>query len=405
MLPFHFNLRKFLGISIFLSVLLASSCASTLRYPARSIPTTYSTDERLLESMNYHLLTNVWSSHLTIELDWVEGVAPDPRAIEHLKLTLKDLVPRNKTVDIILDDEIPLQDWSELPRSNLRLLAQKYVDQLPSIEEKRHTLYILYAPRSNNNREEESYYGLFTQWWISRDEQYLPIDGVAIFLEPIREHTLLPVRNVEGEKATLAHELGHSAGLCSNWIHEAKGHPGHCRNVECVLTQPGSRAATYNFLPSLFTGNLPQKFCSDCRADLARFKQQVRELARHQPSVLDRLKQQRKAEQKIEALMQQRAYENNYKDDKQVLALIDQSVQKFPKSAKLAHRATLEALRLGEPEVALNYALQGLQADPFHAVGLKAAALLARKGEHDHALDILDENYLAAYEQVGLDAL
>jgi hypothetical protein len=373
-------------------------CRAALRFPVREKPLDYDFDRTVLDTMNPHLLSNELTDRLVVEIDWVEGMHPSDRAMNALKETLQRYAPQDKKIDVVLDDEIPFEEWEVLPTADTWTLTQKWLDVVPDLSRKLHVLYILYVPRSS--KEHHSYYGFHAITQVQRGDLRIPVESIAMFMEPIRQKSILMIRNSEGERATLIHELGHAFGLCSNWEHEQRGNPNHCRNVECVVTEPRTRSIAYNFLPGLFAGRLPRNYCDDCRADLARYRTRLARELEVNPKWAERTLSRMRAEIESESL----SWRIAQNEDPRALDELEELSREYPESARLAERVTINKLWLGQSEDALEFALRGYQADRYHAVGLKAAALLARRGRTAEALEILSPEYLAAQGQEGIGA-
>ncbi len=377
---------------------LSMGCRAALRFPVREKPLDYDFDRTVLDTMNPHLLSNELTDRLVVEIDWVAGMHPSERAMKALEETLRRYAPQDKKIDIVLDDEIPFEEWEVLPTADTWTLTQKWLDVLPDLSRKLHVLYILYVPRSS--KDHHSYYGFHALTQVQRGDLRVPVESIAMFMEPIRQKSILMIRNSEGERATLIHELGHAFGLCSNWEHEHRGNPNHCRNVECVVTEPRTRSIAYNFLPGLFAGRLPRKYCDDCRADLERFRTRLAQELETNPQWAERTLARMTAEIESETL----SWRIAQTEDPTALYKLEELSRSYPESARLAERVTINKLWLGQSGDALEFALRGHEADRYHTVGLKAAALLARRGRTAEALEILSPAFLAAQGQEGVDA-
>ncbi len=234
--------RHILVLLVPLLPLLAGGCAALSKTPAGA-PTAGVRDGTLLDPD---------VPALRIEIDYVEGSEPRPRALRIYEQRMAFYCDKPGGIEVVVDDEIPAAEW-EASKQTLVALARKYADERDS---SRAYLYLLYAERY------EKYRGYsYRSGTLHRD---LDFPVCAIFtsqLEPI-----LWLTGVRQEASVLVHETGHAFGLVTNDGHRDGG---HCTNSWCLMYDGvDARSAFVHLFPTLFTGYLPTHFCADCRADL-----------------------------------------------------------------------------------------------------------------------------------------
>lgn len=202
-------------------------------------------------------LLDATPSALLIELDRVEGADPRPRALARFLRRTHATVDKPGGLHLIVDDRIPRADY-EPKSSRIRYLAAR-VRSLGNPPDAQ-VVHVLYAPA----------YGRYRGYAWRRDamERYgrrynAPL--VALFTDQLR-----PIAWISGrmqEASVLVHEMGHAYGLATDPGHS---HDGHCTNAWCSLYDGvDARSAFVWFFPALFAGQLPVRYCADCRADLA----------------------------------------------------------------------------------------------------------------------------------------
>jgi hypothetical protein len=87
---------------------------------------------------------------------------------------------------------------------------------------------------------------------------------MALFTDKIPG--VLWVTKPHQQGAVLLHEVGHLLGLVTNDAHRDGG---HCTNSWCVMYDGVDwRSGAVFALPALFAGQIPTRFCGECRHDL-----------------------------------------------------------------------------------------------------------------------------------------
>jgi len=230
--------------------------------------------------MNPSLLADGVGRGLHVEIDWVEGAPPSPRALESLEAVLRRHCPPGVAIDLVRDDEIPTAEIEPIEdRRGLEQLVARHLDADPSATAERELLYLLYLPSSR------PYYGgrisgIQDTLRFERRGETVAVQAILLFTEEIRRDAMLWINARKVERATLVHELGHLLGLVSNPEHTQRNHPNHCTEPQCVMNRPHTRSSLYNAPAALFAGRIPSDYCRRCRADIARVKQLWRDRAR-----------------------------------------------------------------------------------------------------------------------------
>ncbi len=222
----------------------------------------------LSDGMNPFILTNVVSRRIVVEIDWVAGTRPAPEAVQAVESVLRQHCPEDKRVDVRVDDEIALEQWTAAgDRPGLERLVARFLDHDPSRWQETEVVYVLYAPDS------QPWYGKtvsgMTDWIVfDRAGEARTVRTVMLFTGKIRRDAWLWITPLKVERATLVHELGHVLGLVSNPLHTQRSHPGHCTRSRCVMNQPGTRSRLVNALPAFFAGHVPHRFGRRCLDDI-----------------------------------------------------------------------------------------------------------------------------------------
>jgi tetratricopeptide (TPR) repeat protein len=284
-------------LAVFLiSLMIFPGCRALLRYPAQVGPAKDSAGEDFVTNLNPYILTNLISNHLVVELDYVEGCRPSPKALTALERRLRKYCPADKEIRVLLDDEIQLEDWENLGRG--RQAVERFVrynlDHDPRDWEEVEVVYVLYSPRSGPWFG-GNYFGLTTQVTFEREAQPATVDMVNVFAEAVGEHAILWVGPARVERSTLVHEFGHVLGLVSNRVHTQRGNPQHCTEPQCVMTHPRLRSILYNLVPGFFAGRIPNDYCSKCRADIRATQEAWAKQVQTNPEAATALRKQRTA--------------------------------------------------------------------------------------------------------------
>jgi len=197
---------------------------------------------------------------LLVEVDFVQGVAPDPDALARLRDGLARRLGKPAGVHVVID--------SEIPRSYARgrwqagdLLALESQFRRNSTADRANpyqaVIWIVYVPgRSEADEEGDSALGVA-----------YGASAIAVFPESIERTTAAEARDVV-ETLTLVHECGHLAGLVNNGIPMVRGHEDgasarHDARASCVMAHcvQGGPVARLLERP-------PLDFCYACRLDL-----------------------------------------------------------------------------------------------------------------------------------------
>ena len=218
---------------------LCTGC-TVLSRPAAGSATVPYRDTNLLEAD---------APSLRIEVDYIAGGEPRPRALRIFERRLAFYCDKPGGIEVEVDDEIGAEEWEENAES-VGELARKYADG-PGEEA---YLYVLYAPCWKKYRGYSFRKG-------KGGADYPMMVAFTDQLNPI-----LWITGVRQEASVLIHEAGHLLGLVTNDVHRDGG---HCTNGWCLMYDGvDARSLAVHLLPTLFGGYLPTHFCRDCRADL-----------------------------------------------------------------------------------------------------------------------------------------
>lgn len=151
-------------VTVLIILLISSGCRSMLRYPAVDLDKEPFPEVQLADSMNPFLLTSITSPKLVVEVDWVEGSKPAPRAIKAFSKLLQKYNPPDREIEVIVDQMIPKTDWARLAPNEVPepALFEKYLSRDPRApgEEVYHVLFvpgahILAMPRKSSLKPPE----------------------------------------------------------------------------------------------------------------------------------------------------------------------------------------------------------------------------------------------------------
>ncbi len=189
---------------------------------------------------------------LLVEVDYVAGCAPRPRALRILERRLAFYSDKPGGITMAVDDVVPAGAW-EASRDAIADIVRENADER---DPARGYLYILYAP------DYGKYRGYSFRVGVLEEEIDFPV--TTVFTSQLRP--ILWLTGVRQEASVLVHELGHVYGLVTNDDHRDGG---HCTNSWCLMYDGvDARSLLVNLLPTLFTGYLPTHLCRDCRDDL-----------------------------------------------------------------------------------------------------------------------------------------
>lgn len=189
---------------------------------------------------------------LVVEIDYVEGDEPRPRALRIFADRLAFYCDKPDGVSIQVDDAIPADRW-EASRDRIVELVHEYAD---GPQEGAAYLHALYVPLYKKFRGYS-----FRRGVLADDIDFPVILAFTSQLKPI-----LWLTGVRQEASVLVHEAGHVLGLVTDDGHRDGG---HCTLSWCLMYDGvDARSLFVNLFPTLFTGYLPTHYCSACRDDL-----------------------------------------------------------------------------------------------------------------------------------------
>ena len=270
---------------------LGVGCSAAFTLPAEQIPDGRSREQLMLQRMNPFVLENFLTQQLIVEVDWVEGGAPDPNALASFEQTLRSYLPPDKQISILLGDEIPRDEWDGATGDFLERspLLGPYLDTDPNAWEEQELLYVVYVPEGGE------YVGWMAHLALDYRGVFAMVPTIFIFFETIASEASWPVTATRIERAVLIHELGHVFGLVSSPDHQERGNPRHCTQPRCVVTNQRLRTQLYNVLPMLFAGSVPHDFCERCRDDIRTARRAWAARIAVDPSFVDELRRRRRA--------------------------------------------------------------------------------------------------------------
>ena len=269
--------------------LVLVGCRAAFRYPVEPYTSERPKQETLLKGMNPFILTNLVSTRVVVEIDWIEGHEPHPKAIEGIKETLREVCPPDKEIVVYLDDEIPLSEWEAASGDFLERAPAlaAHLDHLPDVGSGEELIWVLFVP----GRDE--LLGWASQVGVERDDRLSMVSTLFVFPDRIKKQAQLWIGPGRIQRAVAVHELGHELGLVSHPDHQERGNPGHCTEPHCVMAHQRLRGQFYNALPALFAGKIPDAYGDKCRADLETAQRLWHERAATDPGFVDRLGAQR----------------------------------------------------------------------------------------------------------------
>lgn len=247
-----------LGVAALLSVLTVVSCRAMLRYPREGVEPGRDPIGATIAAADPLVLTDLVSDELVFEVDWIEGCRPRAKALLGLERRAREQTAPDRSVRIVLDDEVPLADWDAAAADDETPIVARWLDRTGP-----ETIYVLFVPESRDGE-----FGLSRSWTFRRSETWVHAKGVVLFRKNIDDQAILWIRPANIERSTLIHEYGHVLGLSVNPEHTQAGNPSHCANPQCVMTHPQLRSILYHAIPGFFAGRLPTQYCRACRRDL-----------------------------------------------------------------------------------------------------------------------------------------
>ncbi len=230
-------------VAVLAALPLAGGGCAALTKPAAGPTTESYRDVSLLEAS---------ADRLVVEVDYVEGGEPLPRALRIFADRLAFYCDKPGGISIEVGDAIPADRW-EQSRDRIVELTREYAGG-PSGDAA--YLYALYAPAYKKFRGYS-----FRRGVLDEDIEFPVIIAFSSQLKSI-----LWLTGVTQQASVLVHEAGHVLGLVTDDGHRDGG---HCTNSWCLMYDGvDARSLFVNLFPTLFTGYLPTHYCDDCRADL-----------------------------------------------------------------------------------------------------------------------------------------
>lgn len=168
---------------------------------------------------------------LLVEVDWVQGKAPDPRALDLLLQRLTERCDKPVGITIVLSDAIPSPGIARWTRNDLYLTERQHRDHYDEGATK--VLYLLYVDRTSDNDVGSSL--------------TLGVAYTATSLAVFKDNTTFYGGTTE--RRTVVHEGGHILGLVNKGIsmqspHEDTAHAKHDVDVDCVMYYSNRSAST-----------------------------------------------------------------------------------------------------------------------------------------------------------------
>ena len=246
-----------------------TACRAVLRYPGVGRKPLTALQREI--PLNPFILTNLVYRKLLIEVDWVEGCEPAPKALAALERVARKYCPAGKEIGILRDDEIPRKRWEEAMKAEKELgegrneLAQHYIGHVPDEATRTEVVYVLYSPRPAAG---EAAFGQSESWSVERGGRIVNVTGLSVFKDPVRRSAHLWVTADRIDAMTLVHEFGHVLGLVGNPAHAQLRLPDHCRNPDCVMTHPELRSILYYAFVGFLGARLPYDYCNQCQQDI-----------------------------------------------------------------------------------------------------------------------------------------
>ncbi len=206
---------------------------------------------------------------ILVEMDYVQGYAPDDQALEHFQEVLER--ESQKTVNFKVDDAI-VTDQDTYSFKDIENLEDRYRDEFRGGNTA--VMYFLYLNGSytTGNVIGVAYHG----------------SSIAIFIEQVRDAASLRIDGRELEQAVLVHETGHLFGLVeinyqSQHNHQDPENAHHCDHTDalghhdCVMyfAIETTNAASFDSYYNQVVGDVPNDFCEYCKSDLQQQRQRA----------------------------------------------------------------------------------------------------------------------------------
>lgn len=207
-------------------------------------------------SMGRDYLAAVPYSSMLVEVDYIQGQAPDQDALNFLRTRLNERCNKPGGITIQVSDAIPDQGITTWRRTDIERVEARYRNSYHAGNTA--VLYFLYV---NGGSE-----------WDSGNGRVLGVShtgsSICMFKESMRGSVTVLITGQAIERAVLVHEAGHNLGLVDNGTpmvvnHEDAGHQGHDQDQGCVMYW-----AVETSLVSQLLGSIPDQFCARCIDDM-----------------------------------------------------------------------------------------------------------------------------------------
>jgi len=195
---------------------------------------------------------------LLVEVDYVQGHAPDGQALALFEQRLNERLSKPAGITVQLDDAIASVS-SAYSAADLRALETQHRDAVTQAPNA--TLYLLWVDGGSTQDDPNS-----SVLGLAYDEESL-----AFFEENIESAANVIVTPSEVQAAVLVHELGHALGLVNLGTpmvtpHEDPDHPGHDEDDACVMFWALETTNIRNI--AMNQGTIPNQFCAEGIADM-----------------------------------------------------------------------------------------------------------------------------------------
>jgi hypothetical protein len=241
-------------VVVILSLLLLAGCSKTNTSYVNNPNAPDYLHNRPVGASAKDLLTAGNYKSVIIEIQYMQGYAPDAAAITHLITTLSGLLNKpggityvTREINAATSASLSVNDVIEIERTNRTIFSEG--DRL--------ALYILYT---NGNYTSPNVLGIAYK-----------NTSTAVFGKTIQDNSggIAQVSRTKLEATAMEHETGHLLGLVDlgssmQTNHKDAAHGNHCNNSSCLMHYASE---TTDILGLLFTGNIPA-FDANCRADL-----------------------------------------------------------------------------------------------------------------------------------------
>lgn len=359
------------------------SCVAIPRYPPVERGATPYPAARLAEELDPWLLADGLSERVVVEIDWVAGARPGPRAVAGLDRVLRRYVPASVPVEVLLDDEIPEQAWRSAgahPESKLVESWAQTATAEPGVERR----YALFLPTLRHGL-----FGYSSDWSFLRDGEPIQVRGVVVSYDAHARYAKLWIDVDRLLRGTLIHEFGHQLGLVTNDRHERTArHWLHCTSLVCLMAHPTARVIARNAAKGLFN-KFPRDYCDRCQEDIRRAQAWWRERMAEDPGYVAARDARRQADV-MRSMLSRLGCEKRYEE---MLRLAREGREGFPDAGGwgVAEVRALWGLeRVEDARAALDRLLvEGAGTDPDWRGLREIATRLIRHGRYGDVLRLV----------------